>query len=247
MINLKNKTAIITGASRGIGKQISLSLAKNECNLFILSRSIKDLETLKDEITKQYNVKVYCLNVDIKNYKAVEKTFKKILSKTTKIDILVNNAGVTKDNIIIRMSEDEWQDVINTNLTGCFNCCKSIIKHMIKQRNGRIINISSIIGITGNAGQVNYAASKAGVIALTKSLSKEVGSRNITVNAIAPGYIDTEMTKTLNSNLKNNYLNSISLKRFGNTEDVANLVCFLSCNLASYITGQTINIDGGIN
>jgi len=246
MINLINKTAIITGATRGIGKQISISLAEAGCNLYLLSRSLKDLNKVKSEILNEHKIKIKCFDLDISNFESTKIVFDKIIDENQKIDILINNAGVTKDNILVRMSKEEWDNVIDTNLTGSFNCCKSIIKKMIKQRNGRIINISSIIGINGNSGQINYSASKAGIIALTKSLAQEVGSRNITVNAIAPGFIETEMTQSLSDDTKNNFLNSISLKKFGTTKDIANLVCFLSSDLSSYITGQTIVIDGGI-
>lgn len=246
MINLINKTAIVTGATRGIGKQISISLAEAGCNLYLLSRSLKDLNKVKEEILNKHTIEVKCFDLDISNFESTKIVFDKIIEDNTKIDILINNAGITSDNIMVRMSKENWNTVIDTNLTGSFNCCKSIIKKMIKQKNGRIINISSIIGINGNSGQVNYAASKAGIIALTKSLAQEVGSRKITVNAIAPGFIETEMTENLSDDAKNNFLNSISLKKFGTTQDIANLVCFLASDLSSYITGQTIVIDGGI-
>ena len=248
MNNLKNKTAIITGASKGIGKEIALNLAKNGCsNIFIVSRSLDSLNKVKKEILNKYNLNVQCINLDISNSKEVEITFKTIISESKNVDILINNAGITRDNIIMRMSIKEWDDVINTNLSGYFYCCKYIIKQMIKQKYGRIINISSIIGLNGNAGQINYSASKAGIIGLTKSLSKEVGKRNITVNTVAPGFISTDMTERLPEANKNNYLKTIALNRFGNTTDIANLVSFLASDNASYITGQTINIDGGIN
>ena len=247
MINLKNKKAIITGGSKGIGRSIAFKLAEYGCDLFLLSRNKDSLNIVKNEILKEFDIKVECYITDTGNYDSVNKTFSDIISTYNSIDILVNNAGITKDNILIRMTQEEWNSVINTNLTGYFNCCKAIIKQMIKQKYGRIINISSIIGINGNVGQANYAASKAGIIGLTKSLSKEVGSRNITVNAIAPGFIETEMTKELNKDNKEKFLNSIPLKCFGKPEDVANLVSFLASDEASYITGQTINIDGGIN
>ncbi len=247
MYNLKNKCAIITGSSRGIGKEIAINLAKNGCNIYLISRSIDDLEVVKNEILSNYNVKVNAISLDISNFEDVNKTFESIISKEGSIDILINNAGITKDNLIMRMSSEDWKKVIDINLNGYFNCSKSIIKQMIKQKNGKIINISSIIGQKGNSGQSNYAASKAGIIGLTKSLAKEVGSRNINVNAIAPGYIETDMTDSLNDQSKQDFLNSIPLKRFGKTEEVANLVCFLCSNLSNYITGQVINIDGGLD
>ena len=247
MINLKNQKAIITGASKGIGKSIAFKLAEHGCDLFLLSRNQDSLEKVKKSILKDFDINIEIYATDIGNNESVNKTFSKIISKYNRVDILINNAGITKDNILVRMSPEEWDSVINTNLTGYFNCCKATIKQMIKQKYGRIINISSIIGINGNSGQTNYAASKAGIIGLTKSLSKEVGSRNITVNAIAPGFIQTELTKELDENNKEKFLNSIWLKCFGRPEDIANLVAFLVSDNASYITGQTINIDGGIN
>jgi len=243
----QNKKAIITGASRGIGKAIALNLAENGCDLFLLSRTKSDLEIVKEEIICKYKVNISCYELDIGNFESVKKVFKKIIIESKTIDILVNNAGITQDNIIARMTIEEWNNVIQTNLTGYFNCCKHIIRHMIKNKYGRIINISSIIGANGNIGQINYSAAKSGLIGLTKSLSKEVGSRNITVNSIAPGFIKTDMTENLDTSNKNKFLDNISLKKFGEAEDVAHLVTFLASNKASYITGQIINIDGGIH
>ena len=242
----KNKHAIITGASRGIGREIALEFAKNGCNLFLISRTKSDLEKVQNEILKNYNINISCYTTDIGNFESVKETFNKIINQGNKIDILINNAGITKDNIILRMTIDDWDKVINTNLTGYFNCCKNITRHMIKNKSGKIINISSIIGLNGNIGQINYAASKSGLIGLTKSLSKELGSRNITVNSVAPGFIETNMTDDLDDKDKKKFFESIPLKRFGRTEDVAYLVSFLASEKANYITGQTINIDGGI-
>ena len=247
MIDFTNKTAIITGASKGIGKSIAFDLAKYGCDLCLLSRNKNDLNNVKNEILSKFDININCYVTDISNYESVKKTFNEIIEKYNKVDILINNAGITKDNILVRMSIDEWNSVINTNLTGYFNCCKAIIKQMIKQKYGKIINISSIIGLKGNSGQANYAASKAGIIGLTKSLSKEVGSRNITVNAIAPGFIETKMTDRLDKTNQDKFLNTIPLKHFGKSQDVANLVSFLASDKASYITGQIIAIDGGIN
>ena len=243
----QNKKAIITGASRGIGKAIAFNLAENGCDLFLVSRTKSDLEKVKNEILNNYKVNIFCYELDITNFESVKEVFKKIIVEAGTIDILINNAGITQDNIIARMTIDQWDRVIQTNLTGYFNCCKHIIRYMIKNKYGRIINISSIIGLNGNIGQINYSAAKAGLLGLTKSLSKEVGSRNITVNSVAPGFIKTDMTQGLDNLNKNKFLEDIALKRFGETEDVAHLVTFLASNKASYITGQTINIDGGIN
>ena len=247
MYNLKNKTAIVTGASKGIGKDIAINLSRHNVNLCLLSRSIEQLNTVKKEIQKTSNVKVNCFEIDVTDIKKVESCIKKIIETNNKIDILVNNAGITKDNLILRMKKEDWDEVIDINLTGYFNMCKSVTKYMIKQKYGKIINISSIIGLKGNLGQANYSASKAGIIGLSNSLSKELGSRNITVNTIAPGFIKTNMTDNLDEKSKKDFLNKISLKKFGKTEDVANLACFLASDLSSYITGQTINIDGGMN
>ena len=244
---LQNKTAIVTGASKGIGKAISFDLAKNGCNLFLISRTEKDLEKTKKEILETYNVKVHFFSADIKNFDEVKDIFGKIFNIENKIDILVNNAGITKDSILARMTENDWQEVIDINLSGYFNCCKHIIKNMIRNKYGRIINISSIIGSNGNSGQINYAASKAGLKGLTKSLSKEVGARNITVNSISPGFIETNMTEELKDSNKKKFLSNISLKRFGSPDEVAKLVSFIASDDSSYITGQTITIDGGIN
>ena len=243
---LQNKKAIVTGASKGIGRAISLNLAKNGCDLFLISRTEQDLKKVKDEILQNHNVNVSYHILDITNFESVQEIFKTIIIKANSIDILINNAGITRDNILARMNLNQWNDVINTNLNGYFNCCKHIIKHMMKNKYGRIINISSIIGKNGNPGQINYSSSKAGLVGLTKSLSKEVGARNITVNSIAPGFIKTDMTKDLDESSKNNFLENISLKRFGNAKEVAELTTFLASDKASYITGQTINIDGGI-
>ena len=247
MNNLNNCTAIITGASKGIGKSIAFKLAEDGANLILLSRTEKLLNELKNQITDKFNVKVSYYVADTGNFTFINNLFSEIITNNQKIDILINNAGITKDNILARMSEEDWDLVINTNLKGYFNCSKAIIKQMMKQKSGRIINISSIVGLNGNSGQINYAASKSGIVGLTKSLSKEVGSRNITVNAIAPGFIKTEMTDKLSEKDKESFLNSIALKRFGETGDIANLVSFLASDKAAYITGQIIKIDGGIN
>ncbi len=246
MYNLKNKCAIITGSSRGIGKEIAINLAKNGCNIYLISRSINDLKVVKNEILSNYNVKVTAISLDISDFEDVNKAFESIISKENSIDILINNAGITKDNLIMRMSSEDWKKVIDINLNGYFNCSKSIIKQMIKQKNGKIINISSIIGQKGNSGQSNYAASKAGIIGLTKSIAKELSSRNINVNAIAPGYIETEMTNNLNDKNKTKFTNQIPLNRLGKTKDISNLVLYLASEYANYITGQTITIDGGL-
>jgi len=245
MYNLNNKVAIVTGASRGIGLEIANKLSQSGANIVLIGRNIDSLKLVEPKIQSN-GVKVLSIALDVSDFDSFNNTIKKVHEKFGKIDILVNNAGVTKDNIIMRLKENDWDDVININLKGCFNGIKAVSRAMIKSKFGRIINITSVIGLIGNSGQSNYAASKAGIIGLTKSISKELGSRNITVNAIAPGYIQTEMTQSLNDELKKDLLESIPLQRFGKPEEIADLVCFLASEKASYITGQTLNVDGGM-
>lgn len=243
---LKDKVAIITGSNRGIGKEIAKKLANLGANIVLNYRSNEEEATNVEEEIKALGVEVIKVKGDISKYEDVENLISTAKEKFGKIDILVNNAGITKDQLLIRMKEKDFDDVINVNLKGVFNCLKAISPVMIKQRSGKIVNISSVVGITGNAGQVNYAASKAGVIGMTKSLAKELGARGINVNAVAPGFIQTDMTNSLSDKYKEQISNSIPLKRFGTTEDVANVVAFLVSDMASYITGQVINIDGGM-
>lgn len=244
-MRLKGKTALVTGGARGIGREIALCFAKEGAGVVIwdVNSEIglltkKDIETL--------GVKSESDKIDVTNYKEVEEGINKILDKFGKIDILVNNAGITKDNLLLRMREEDWDAVINVNLKGTFNCTKAVSKVMLKQKSGKIINIASIIGIIGNFGQANYSASKAGIIALTKTTAKELASRSICVNAVAPGFIQTEMTAKLPPAVQEKMLSGIPLNRFGRPEDVANLCLFLSSGESDYITGQTIIIDGGM-
>jgi len=243
--DLTNKVAIVTGASRGIGKAISLQLANYGVKIMLMARNTIDMETLKELIISQ-NGTAEIQTGDVSNYDDFLKTITNTLDNWGKIDILVNNAGITRDNIIMRMKEDDWDNVLNTNLKGCFNGIKAVTRPLIKNKGGRIINITSVIGQIGNPGQSNYAASKAGIIGLTKAVAKELGSRNITVNSVAPGYILSDMTGELNDKLKQQMYSSIPLGRFGKPIDVANLVCFLASEEAGYITGQTFNVDGGM-
>ena len=243
--DLTNKVAIVTGASRGIGKAISLQLANYGVKIMLMARNTIDMETLKELIISQ-NGTAEIQTGDVSNYDDFLKTITNTLDNWGKIDILVNNAGITRDNIIMRMKEDDWDNVLNTNLKGCFNGIKAVTRPLIKNKGGRIINITSVIGQIGNPGQSNYAASKAGIIGLTKAVAKELGSRNITVNSVAPGYILSDMTGELNDKLKQQMYSSITLGRFGKPIDVANLVCFLASEEAGYITGQTFNVDGGM-
>ncbi|MDI6700007.1 MAG: 3-oxoacyl-[acyl-carrier-protein] reductase [bacterium] len=244
-MEFKGKNVIVTGGLRGIGKSILLGFASKGANVIVFDLIDENLNETKSEVEK-FGVSFDYFKVDVSNFSQVEKVVEEIIKKYEKIDFLVNNAGITKDNLLISMSEEEWDKVISVNLKGTFNCSKSVVKYMIKKRSGVIINISSVIGIMGNKGQANYAASKAGIIGLTKSLAKEVGSRNVRVNAIAPGFIETDMTKKLPEEVVKEYAKLIPLGRMGKPEDVANLCLFLSSDKASYITGQVIHCDGGM-
>lgn len=244
--SLENKTAIVTGASRGIGKAIAIKLGKLGASIVLNYRSNNDVlkSTIKE--LEELNINIIAVQADISDYKECEKMMKIAVDNFNTIDILVNNAGVTADNLILRMKEEEFDKVIETNLKGTFNCVKHCSPIMIKKRYGKIINISSVVGITGNVGQCNYAAAKAGVIGFTKSLAKELASRSINVNAIAPGFIETDMTNTLSDKAKDKIIGNIPLKRIGKVQEIAELVGFLASDSASYITGQVINIDGGM-
>ncbi len=243
-MRLKDKTALITGGARGIGKEIATRFAKEGADIIIWD-VLDEGEKTSEEIKSSGRKSVFH-KIDITNLTNVQKQANDVIQKFGRLDILVNNAGITRDNLLLRMEESEWESVITVNLKGTFNCTKAFIKYMMKARKGRIINISSVIGLFGNAGQSNYAASKAGIIGFTKSIAKEVGSRNITVNAIAPGFIQTPMTDILSEEVKKNYLSLIPLKKFGLPEDIANLSIFLASDEAKYITGEVIRVDGGI-
>ncbi len=241
------KIALVTGAAKGIGKCIALKLAEAGYTVIVNYNGSKEAaEKTVEEITENGGI-AQILQCNVSDYAATEEMIKSIVEKYGRLDVLVNNAGVTADNLLVRMTEEEFDKVINTNLKGAFNTIKHINRQMIKQKSGRIINISSVVGVTGNAGQANYAASKAGIIGLTKSVAKEVASRNITVNAIAPGFIMTDMTDRLPDSVKEKMLSDIPAKKFGNVEDIANTVLFLASEGASYITGQVIEVNGGMN
>jgi 3-oxoacyl-[acyl-carrier protein] reductase len=243
-MRFQDKVALVTGAAQGIGKEIALQFAKEKARLAIFDVNEEQLiQTITD--LKVYT-QVLGFRVDVTNLEEVEKKVNKIIDNFGRVDILVNNAGITRDNLLLRLSENDWDKVLSINLKGAFNCIKAVSKPMLKQRYGKIINISSIIGIMGNAGQVNYAASKAGLIGVTKSLAKELGSRNITVNAVAPGYIRTAMTEKLDAKIKEKMLAMIPLARLGEPSDVAKAVLFLSSNDADYITSQVLVVDGGM-
>ena len=242
----ERKVALVTGATRGIGKAIALELADNGYDIVLNYRSVNDeLKQTQKEIEEK-NVNCFLVYGDISKFEDCENIAKQAMEEFGRIDVLVNNAGITRDGLIMRMKKEDFESVIDTNLTGTFNMTRNVVPFMIKQKNGRIINLSSVVGITGNAGQTNYSASKAGVIGFTKSLAKEVASRNILVNAIAPGFIETDMTKVLSDNVKEAILNQIPLKRMGEAKEVAKLVKFLVSDDSKYITGQVINVDGGM-
>lgn len=241
MIDLKGKVAVVTGASRGIGKTIAEKLSNLGANVVLVARNEQLLKSLSESLN---NCSYYSLDVSDKN--KVKEVFSEIAKEKGGIDILVNNAGITKDNLLMRMKEEDIDDVFRINLKSMFLTSQQVLRPMMKKRWGRIINISSIIGLMGNSGQSNYAASKAGIIGFTKSMAKEIGSRNITVNAIAPGYIETDMTEELTDDVKNQMISNIPLNRIGSTEDIANVVAFLASDLSSYITGETINVSGGM-
>ena len=241
-----SKVALITGATRGIGKQIALTLAKEGYDIAINYRKEnEDLENTKKELA-EIGVEVLAVQGDVSNYEDCERFVKQVIEKFGHIDVLVNNAGITRDSLLIRMKEEDFKQVVDTNLGGTFNVTKNVISYMMKAHSGRIINISSVVGVAGNAGQTNYSASKAGIIGFTKSLAKEVASRNILVNAIAPGFIETDMTGVLKEEIRNEIAKNIPVKRMGSAQEVAKVVKFLASEDSSYITGQVINVDGGM-
>ena len=243
----ENKVALITGGSRGIGKAIAEKFAKNGYNLVInyVSDSTKT-EELAKEFQELNNIEVLFVKADVTDFNSCENMVKQAIEKFGKIDVLVNNAGITKDGLLMRMKEEDFDKVINVNLKGTFNVTKNVVPYMTKQKNGRIVNISSVVGVTGNAGQCNYAASKAGIIGFTKSLAKELASRNILVNAIAPGFIKTDMTDVLADAVKETINTQIPLKKMGESYEVANAVYFFGNEENTYITGQVLNVDGGM-
>jgi len=246
-IMLTGKNAIVTGSSRGIGKAIAIKLAELGANIILNYRnnvaSVK--EVIKEIETK--GVKVMAIQGDVSNFEDAKKVVDEAKEKLGSIDILVNNAGITRDTLLMRMKEEDFDKVIEVNLKGVFNCTKNIVPIMMKQRSGRIINISSIVGLSGNAGQSNYAAAKAGIIGFTKSVAKEIATRGITVNAVAPGFISTDMTDVLSDKVKEEIKKNIPLRRIGEGKDIANTVAFLASDMGAYITGQVISVDGGMH
>jgi 3-oxoacyl-[acyl-carrier protein] reductase len=241
-----HKNAVVTGAARGIGKTIAQTLAKEGLNIVVSDIMVDDAVTAAKELEEHFGVTAIAVKTDVSNSEAVENLIKTTVDQLGSVDFLVNNAGVTRDNLAVRMSEQEWDMVLNINLKGTFLCSQAAAKEMMKKRFGRIVNIASVSGILGTPGQANYASSKAGVIALTKSFARELGKRNICINAIAPGFILTEMTEQLPDKVKEEYIANIPLKRAGTPEDVAEVVRFLVSPAASYITGTVINVSGGL-
>jgi 3-oxoacyl-[acyl-carrier protein] reductase len=245
-MNLEGKSAIVTGASRGIGREIALELARQGANVAVNFAGNEAMANdVVDEI-KALGRDAYSVKCNVSNSEEVSEMVKETIDRFGTIDILVNNAGITKDNLLMRMKEEEWDDVININLKGVFLCTKAVTRQMMKQRNGRIINVASIVGVSGNPGQANYVAAKAGVIGLTKTTAKELATRNITVNAIAPGFISTDMTDKLTEEVKTEMLKQIPLARFGEPKDIAKVAAFLASSDSSYMTGQTLHVDGGM-
>lgn len=243
---LDGKIALVTGGSRGIGRAVAIELAKEGATVAINYAGNKAAAEEVQSIITEMGGKAMIIQADVSDEKSATQMVEEVIAQLGGIDILVNNAGITRDGLFIRMKEEDWNAVINTNLTGIFNCTKVAAKYMMKKRSGRIINMSSVSGIMGNAGQTNYAAAKAGVIGFTKSLAREMASRGITVNAVAPGFIATDMTAAMPEKAQEHVLTSIPLGKMGNPEDIANAVLFLASDKASYITGQVIHVDGGM-
>ncbi len=244
---LEGKTAIITGAARGIGKAIALKYAQMGCNVAFTDLAINDAAKATEAELVAMGVKAKGYASDASNFADTQRVVEEIVKDFGRVDVLINNAGITKDTLLMRMTEDQWDAVINVNLKSCFNFTKAVQGTMLKQRSGSIINMSSVVGVSGNAGQANYAASKAGMIGFTKSIAKELGSRGIRSNAIAPGFIMTEMTHVLAEDVKKEWIDKIPLKRGGTPEDVANICVFLGSELSAYVSGQTIHVCGGMN
>jgi 3-oxoacyl-[acyl-carrier protein] reductase len=242
---LEGKVALVTGGARGIGKAVILKLAQQGCDITVSDIDFQGIERVKEEV-EALGSGCIAVKADISNPDEVKKTVESTVERFKKIDILVNNAGITRDNLLMRMKEEDWDLVLRVNLKGAFLCTQKVIRGMMKQRSGKIINMASVVGLVGNAGQVNYAASKAGLIGFTKSVAKEVASRNIQVNAVAPGYIETEMTAHLPQDVRENFISNIPAQRSGTPDDVANVVFFLSSTASDYITGQVICVDGGL-
>jgi 3-oxoacyl-[acyl-carrier protein] reductase len=245
MSQLLNQVAVVTGAGRGIGRAIALRFAEEGADVVCVSRTLENSQKVAAEV-QALGRKSWAHALDVSDSKAVAAVAEQILAEAGRVDILVNNAGVTRDGLVMRMSDEDWDAVLNTNLKGAFSFTKAFGRAFAKQRSGRIINVASVIGLMGNAGQANYAASKAGLIGFTKSVAREFASRGVTVNALAPGFIETDMTAVLNDEIKNGVLNNIPMKAFGKAEDIANAALFLASPASRYITGQVLAVDGGM-
>lgn len=245
-MSIHNKVALITGGSRGIGRAVAVRLARDGVKLAINYKSDRKSADLVVDLVNEMGVEALAVQADVADSSQVDSMVDQIVNTFGNVDILVNNAGIIHDSLLMRMSEDVWDEVLNTNLKGSYNCTKAVLRHMVRQRWGRVINVVSVVGIEGNPGQSNYAASKAGVIAFSRSIAKEVASRNITVNSVAPGYISTEIVADLNPEFKELILSRIPQNKFGTVEDVSNMVGYLASEEANYITGEVIRIDGGI-
>ena len=246
MSRFEGKAAIVTGASRGIGREIALHLANEGAKVAVNYSGSKDKADEVVELIKNAGGEAFAIQADVSNPDSVKNMIDETIATFGSIDILVNNAGITRDNLLMRMKEDEWDDVININLKGVFLCTKGVTRQMMRQRAGKIVNVASIVGVSGNPGQANYVAAKAGVIGLTKTTAKELATRNINVNAVAPGFITTDMTETLSEDVQKQMLANIPLGKLGSPENVAKTVLFLLSDDAAYITGQTIHVDGGM-
>lgn len=245
-LGLKDKVALVTGSARGIGRAIAEKFAEEGAKLVITDINEESAKKTAEEIASQYSVETFAVSHDVSSSESTEKVVDAVIEKFSAIDVLVNNAGITRDTLLMRMKDEDWDLVIKINLTGVFNCTKAVVKYMMKARSGSIVNIASVVGLMGNAGQANYSASKGGVIALTKTTAKETATRGITVNAIAPGFINTDMTKVLPEEVTKKMLSVIPMGKYGEAEDVANAALFLASNKAKYITGQVITVDGGM-
>lgn len=246
MFSVKNKVCIVTGATRGIGLTIAETLAENKAHVVVCSSSPRKSEALAKTLSERYQTNCLGVQTDVSDIMSCDTLIKETINAFGKIDVLINNAGITRDNLILRLKPEDWDAVIHTNLTSVFNTTKLAIRPMLKKKSGTIINISSVVGLIGNAGQSNYAASKAGMIGFSKSIAKEFGNKGITCNVVAPGFIDTEMLKSLPEEYINNIIQEVPLKRLGSAQDVSNVVLFLASGASSYITGEVISVDGGI-